>query len=146
MSLEYGIDRTTVGIAPENNRLAARCRASGAFRLRLHDLSAPPSSPAAGPRSPSRPSPAGRRPVRADTRQTLQGPSASPAAGAASARRPARGCGPSGSVQENGNDCTTSAPGRPPAQRLLLYHIRPGRQLPDSGGKRGVHNRGTPVR
>jgi hypothetical protein len=111
MSLEYGIDRTTVGIAPENNRLAARCRASGAFRLRLHDLSAPPSSPAAGPRSPSRPSPAGRRPVRADTRQTLQGPQC--LTGHGSRLRPSAATG--------------LRPERlRPGERQRLHHQRPG--------------------
>jgi hypothetical protein len=39
-TLESGVDRTTVAIDPANNRLAVRCRVSGAFRYRLYDLAA----------------------------------------------------------------------------------------------------------
>ncbi|WP_225837047.1 Tat pathway signal sequence domain protein [Streptomyces sp. NK08204] len=39
-TLESGVDRTTCGIDPVNNRLAVRCRVSGTFRYRLYDLAA----------------------------------------------------------------------------------------------------------
>ncbi|MEU1408451.1 Tat pathway signal sequence domain protein [Streptomyces sp. NPDC005728] len=39
-TLESGVDRTTCAIDPVNNRLAVRCRVSGAFRFRLYDLAA----------------------------------------------------------------------------------------------------------
>ncbi|MGW0764280.1 phage baseplate protein [Streptomyces sp. NPDC002676] len=39
-TLESGVDRTTCTIDPVNNRLAVRCRVSGAFRYRLYDLAA----------------------------------------------------------------------------------------------------------
>ncbi|MFD1831287.1 Tat pathway signal sequence domain protein [Streptomyces desertarenae] len=39
-ALEEGVDRTTVTLDPVHQRLAVRCRVSGAFRYRLYDLAA----------------------------------------------------------------------------------------------------------
>ncbi|WP_240103836.1 Tat pathway signal sequence domain protein [Streptomyces sp. MUM 16J] len=37
-TLEAGVDRTTCAIDPVTNRIAVRCRVSGAYRYRLYDL------------------------------------------------------------------------------------------------------------